>query len=166
MSDQISVAVTGLAWMGSGIGSIETAIEQLFRYAKSEILITSYSMSSASDTFLDWLETSLTKGILVRLAINKLTEQHPGVEHCLTQLRNVYPHFYLYSFIGDQTQDLHAKVIVADRKFAIVGSSNISRHGFITNHELAMVVRGKSAESVASALDRLFLSSVLTEYKP
>jgi phosphatidylserine/phosphatidylglycerophosphate/cardiolipin synthase-like enzyme len=164
MKDEISVAVTGLAWMGSGIGSIESAMEQLFREAKHEILITSYAMSSAADIFLDWLEASLAKGILIRIAINKFSNQPVDVARRITGMMNTYPHFYLYSYDGEETQDLHAKVIVADRKVAIVGSSNISRHGFVTNHELALVVRGDSAESVATALDRLFSSQILTQY--
>ena len=59
MKNQTSVVVSGLAWMGSGVGSIETSMEKLFREAKNEILITSYAISGAADHFLDWLETSL-----------------------------------------------------------------------------------------------------------
>jgi cardiolipin synthase len=166
MTDQISVAVTGLAWMGSGIGSIESAMERLFRGSEHEILITSYAISSAADVVLDWLEASLTKGILIRMAINKLTNQPADVVTRLVGLNNAYSHFHLYSFDGGETQDLHAKVIVSDRQFAIVGSSNLSRKGFITNHELALVVQGNSAENIGAALDKLFLSPVLTEFAP
>jgi cardiolipin synthase len=166
MKDDFLVAVTGLAWMGSGIGSIESAMEQLFHDAEHEILITTYSMSSAADLFIDWLEASLAKGILIRIAINKFAEQPRDVVTRFTKIMNIYPHCYLYSYEGDETQDLHAKVIVADRKVAIVGSSNISRHGFITNHELAVVIRGNNAEKVAFALDKLFSSSIMTLYEP
>ena len=166
MSEHISVAVTGLAWMGSGIGSIESAMEKLFRDAEHEILITTYAMSSAAVIFMDWLEASLAKGVLIRFAINKLADQPLDIAERIKGLRNSYPHFYLYDYEGEETQNLHAKVIVADRKVAIVGSSNISRHGFITNHELALVVRGNSVESIASALDKLFSSPILTLYKP
>jgi len=93
MKDEISVCCYRPGLDGSGIGSIESAMEHLFSDAKSEILITTYSMSSAADIFLDWLEASLAKGILIRIAINKLTEQNPGVVTRMMGLRNSYPHF-------------------------------------------------------------------------
>jgi phosphatidylserine/phosphatidylglycerophosphate/cardiolipin synthase-like enzyme len=166
MKNQVSVAVTGLAWMGSGIGSIETAMERLFREAEHEILITSYAISTRADVFLDWIEACLTRGILIRIAVNKLARQPADVLARLHELNKAYPHFHLYSFDGEEAQDLHAKAVVADRNFAVVGSSNLSRRGFLTNHELALVVQGHSAEEVAFALDKLFLSSVLAEFSP
>ena len=84
MKDDISIAVTGLAWMGSGIGSIESAMEQLFRESEHEILITSYALSSAADIFMDWLEASLAKGILIRIAINKFSNQPADIVRRIT----------------------------------------------------------------------------------
>ncbi len=166
MKDQVSIAVTGLAWMGSGIGSIETAMERLFREAQWEILITSYAISTAADVILDWMALAAGRGVLIRIAVNKLAEQSPDVRARLNELNTQYPYFHLYTFNGSENEDLHAKAIVADRKFAIVGSSNLSRRGMVTNHELALIVQGHQAESIASALDRLFSSQVLKEIMP
>ena len=161
MKNQTSVVVSGLAWMGSGVGSIETSMEKLFREAKNEILITSYAISGAADHFLDWLETSLSKGILIRIAVNKLGQQPGEVVARLSNLNSIYPHFHLYDFQGNDVEDLHAKVIVADRQSAIVGSSNLSRRGLLTNHELALVVSGQTAEVIANTLDKLFAGEYL-----
>jgi len=161
MKNQTSVVVSGLAWMGSGVGSIETSMEKLFREAKKEILITSYAISGAADNVLDWLEASLSKGILVRFAVNKLGQQPQEVVARLSNLNYVFPHFYLYDFQGNDVEDLHAKVIVADRQSAIVGSSNLSRRGLLTNHELALVVSGQTAEVIANTLDKLFAGEYL-----
>lgn len=67
-----------------------------------------------------------------------------------------YPHFFLYDFSSEGWSDLHAKVIVADRSKAVVGSSNLSRRGMLTNYELAVLVEGNAAVTVAKAVDRLF----------
>ena len=166
MKDQVSLAVTGLAWMGAGVGSIETAMERLFREAEHEILITSYAISSAADVVLDWIALSAGRGVSIRIAVNKFTEQPYDVQARLNKLNASYPHFHLFTFNGSENEDLHAKAIVADRKFAIVGSSNLSRRGLLTNHELALVVQGHQAEIIASALDRLFVSQVLTRIAP
>jgi len=163
MRNQVQVVVTGLAWMGSGIGSIETAMEQIFREADREILITSYSISNATDLVLDWFEIALARGVLIRMVINRINTQPVEVMARLESLYRMYPHFYLYDFVDDQEYDLHAKVIVADRRLALVGSSNLSRRGLLNNHELALFVEGKSAEQVASAVDKLLLSHSISQ---
>lgn len=166
MKNEVSVAVTGPAWMGSGTGSIETSMERLFREAKREILITSYAISFAADIVLDWMALSAGRGVLIRIAVNKLANQPPDVLARLNKLNDSYPYFHLYTFIGNENEDLHAKAIVADRSIAIVGSSNLSRRGLLTNYELALIVQGHQADIIASALDRLFANQVLTEIAP
>lgn len=163
MRDQTQVVVTGLAWMGSGVGSIESALERIFREADSEILITSYAISNAADLVLEWLENALARGVLVRMIINRIHDQ-PG--EVVARLENAYlnyPHFYLYSFADDQGYDLHAKIVVADRRLALVGSSNISKRGLLNNHELALFVEGKSAEQIASTVDKLLTNPSVTQ---
>lgn len=163
MKKQIQVVVTGLAWMGAGIGSIESAMESIFRQAEHEILITSYAISNATDLVLDWFEAALARGVLIRMILNRIEGQPPDVIARLKGLCRVYPHFYLYDFVDEQEYDLHAKVIVVDRKMALVGSSNLSRRGLLNNHELALLVEGKDVEQLASAVDQLLLSRSISQ---
>lgn len=156
--NRISVIVTGTTWMGSGIGSIETAMEKLFREAKQEIIISVYSISTAYDLIFEWMENALSRGVLVKVIVNRLSEQRVEVVRKLENISSNYPHFHLFEFISDTETDLHAKVILADRKVAIVGSSNLSSRGFKTNHEMALVVEGDVSGEVAKALDKLFSS--------
>lgn len=152
----VSVVVTGTAWMGGGIGSIESTLERLFREAQQEIALTAYAISSGADLLFDWLETSLTRGIQVKLIVNHLTNQPQDVKARLHQLATTYAHFYLYDFISESEADLHAKAIVVDRKLALIGSSNLSRRGLLANHEIAVLVQGPAAATAACVLDRLF----------
>jgi phosphatidylserine/phosphatidylglycerophosphate/cardiolipin synthase-like enzyme len=154
-ADRISVAVTGTDWMGGGIGSIESAMEQLFREARYEILLTVYAASSSADRLFEWLELALGRGVETKMVVNRLDEQQASVINQLYVLNRAYPHFRLYSFMAENTIDLHAKLIVADRQKAIVGSSNLSRRGFLTNYELALVLEGQTASTIAGAIDRL-----------
>jgi cardiolipin synthase len=141
--------------MGSGIGSIESALEQLFREAQREISLTVYSLSNSADQLFDWLETALARGVEVKLLINRFESQPSDVVARLRQLVEMYPHFYLFDFQPQEGSDLHAKTITADRRIALVGSSNLSKRGLLSNHELAVSLQGPAASSVASALDRL-----------
>ena len=155
---RVSVVVTGTAWMGGGIGSIESALERLFREAEHEISLTVYTISSGADLLLDWLEAALARGVQVRLVVNRLRSQPPDVTIRLQQLATVYPHLCLYDFAPEGEADLHAKVVVVDRRLALVGSSNLSRRGLLFNHELAVLVEGSGVTDVAIALDRLFVA--------
>lgn len=61
----------------------------------------------------------------------------------------------IYNFTSDEQIDLHAKLVVIDRQKAIVGSSNLSRRGLLTNYELALVVEGMAVAEIANVVDRL-----------
>jgi cardiolipin synthase len=161
----VHVVVTGTAWMGGGVGSIESAMERLFREGRQEILLTAYAISSSVDMLLDWLESALTRGVQVEMVTNRLEDQPPDVQGRLRQLAVTYPHFHLYSFSpvdAAEPVDLHAKVIVADRRMALIGSSNLSRRGLLTNHEFAVLVGGAAASTAAGVLDRLLASRYVT----
>jgi phosphatidylserine/phosphatidylglycerophosphate/cardiolipin synthase-like enzyme len=153
----IRVVVTGPAWMGSGVGSIESALEELFREAEQEIVLTVYSITTGSDLLFEWLEKTLARGVTIKMVVNHLNEQHASAVDKLKRLARQYQHFGLYDFQGNES-DLHAKVVVADRKAALVGSSNLSQRGLLGNHELGVFLQGTSARAVASALDRLLAS--------
>lgn len=164
MSENIvSVAVTGLAWMGGGTGSIESALVRLFREATQDILITAYTIGSSADLLFQMLETCLARGVEARLIINRLNSQSPEVITQLNRLNAIYPHFHLYDFDAGENGDLHAKIVVVDRSMALVGSSNLSQRGLVANHELAVLIEGPAAMEIARALDRLLSSRHIQE---
>jgi len=96
----------------------------------------------------------------------RVHSQHPGAVRRLLDLAGTYNHCELFSFSGEEENDLHAKVIAVDRKVALIGSSNLSRRGLQANHELAVVVEGTEVDVIASALDRLFGSQYLDHIQP
>lgn len=151
----LNVVVTGIDWMGGGAGSIESAMRQLFQNAKREILLTVYSITSGADMLFECLEIALGRGVETKMIINRLKKQPSVIQNKLRYLDNTYPHFYLYDFTTDEYIDLHAKLIVVDRQKAIVGSSNLSKRGLLTNYELALTVEGDTATEIASIVDRL-----------
>ena len=141
--------------MGAGIGSIETAYVELFIAARDEMLITTFSIGVGHDPLFTWIETALARGVLVRAVINRFRDQPTEVVSRLTRLNEGYRNFELYSFESDPNEDLHAKVVVRDREEALIGSSNLSRRGFVANHELGVVVEGQAAVTAGEAFDHL-----------
>ncbi len=161
--DKTTVMVTGINWMGGGIGSIESGLEQLFQNARDELLLTVYSISTRTDLLFDLLDTSLSRGVHTKVIINSFEKQPRGVKELLRDMATRYPHFLLYDFSGGDESDLHAKVIIADRRVALIGSSNLSWRGMVTNYELAVLVEGNAALVASEALDRLFSDEHITQ---
>jgi phosphatidylserine/phosphatidylglycerophosphate/cardiolipin synthase-like enzyme len=144
--------------MGGGIGSIESALEQLFREAKQEISLTAYSLSTGADLLFDWMEAALARGVQISLIINHLNDHPFEVISKLRRFAATYTHLRLYDFLSEGEADLHAKVIVVDHNKALIGSSNLSRRGLLANHEMAVMIQGTAVVNVANAMDRLMQS--------
>ena len=156
---KVEVIVSGLAWMGAGRRSIESTIDELLDGARNEVLITAYSIGNASDRIFGGWKKALNRGVRIRMIVNRLDQQAELVVQELQRLQAVHPNFELYSFeSSDPLADLHAKTIVIDGEYAIVGSANISFRSLTTNHELALLVDAEAASQIATTVEKLFSS--------
>ncbi|WP_409346931.1 phospholipase D family protein [Paenibacillus sp. MBLB4367] len=156
----IKVLATGLGWLGNGVESITTNVEELFNSAKYELFIAAYSISAGALEVILMLNTPLSRGVDVRLLINKYEQIHPSVKSIFDDFSKKYMNISIFDFNHPDNYDLHAKMIVADREKAIIGSSNISRRGFFENHELAVMITGNEVIKVASAFDSLLANKL------
>ena len=155
--NRVRLAVTGLAWLGSGVQSVQQEMTSIIRSARSELALCSYSITSGAGLLIDEIADVARQGVLVTLIINNLRDQPADVR---SKIRNwdeaTRAHLRLFDFnTGDRQAQLHAKVIVADRTTALVGSANLSFHGMVSNHELAVILKGPVAEEIAGRLDTL-----------
>src|SRR5579871_2200887 len=118
LNAQVQIIVTGLGWMGGGVGSIDTALEQLVMQAQRELIVLTYSISDGADRLLQAVHGRLRAGVRVTLVVDHLANQHGKAPDILRQLARDYPsHCTLYDF--NPTEDranLHAKTIIADRE--------------------------------------------------
>lgn len=158
--EHLRVVVSGSAWMGSGLGSIESALYRLFTQANDEITIVAYAISSATPLLFQQLAAALQRGIRVRSLVNRFALQPPSVQQHFQNLHQSFPHLLrLYSFTPQSDEaDLHAKIVLVDRYYALVGSANLSLRGLMDNHELGVVIEGAGAADIARAVDLLFAS--------
>ena len=158
--NHIRVVVSGDSWMGGGFGSIESALRDLLHGADDEVIIIAYAISSATQTLFQQFKKLLERGTRLRMLINRYEEQHESVKAGLSKLQKQFPGlFQLFSFIPSHAEaDLHAKIILVDRKYALVGSANLSLRGLMDNHELGLVVEGDTVADLTRAIDLLFKS--------
>lgn len=158
--NNVNIVVTGLAWMGHGVGSVESAIERMLTDASNEIQVATYMVTQGADEFLQLIRDCLSRGIQVTLILNRFSEQPERIRNRIEQMAQTFGHFFTFDFNPRKKRgDLHAKIIVVDRSIALVGSPNLSWGGLVTNHELAFLVEGPAASTVARLLDILVKDS-------
>ena len=114
-----------------------------------------YAISTEGMRVVDLLEDGLRRGVRVSLVVNKMHRQDGSVEDALLTLNRRYNRLVLASFTDPSGWDLHAKVLVADREAAIIGSANMSRRGMAENIEIGVLIRDRSCWKLAEMIDGL-----------
>ena len=165
-TDRLSLAVTGMGWLGVGVPAVERTLTELLSSAEQEILLTVYSMTPGTGRVWEAIEKALATGIRCTLVANRIDEQHPDIRSMLLGLADRYPEVLrIYNFIGADSRDaLHAKLVIVDRKVSLVGSANLTFHGMVSAHELAIVVRGPTVDLIATRVDLLLQSRFVRKY--
>ncbi len=155
--NRASLAVTGLSWLGAGVQSVQQECLSIIRSARRELTLCAYSITAGAGTLIDEIADVARQRVIVTLIINNVRNQPADIRDRLrTWGATVATNIRLFDFNTDDPQhQLHAKVITADRTIALVGSANLSFHGMVSNHELAVVLRGPIAEEIAVRLDTL-----------
>ena len=161
------VITSGLEWMGSGVGSIQTAVEELLDKSQVDVTVVTYSLTIGAATFFDGIQRCLERGVRVSLLINRFEGQTKEMKSRIHSLANRELSFDLFDFVDPSGGDLHSKLVIVDRKRAIVGSANLSWNGLVRNHELAVLIEDEEEVSqIASTVDRLFRSTHATRITP
>ena len=73
----------------------------------------------------------------------------------LAALSAEYPWVTVADFTNRTGNQLHAKVVVVDRKKAVVGSANLTGPGMYANYETEVLLRNKPAWMLGKVVDRL-----------
>jgi phosphatidylserine/phosphatidylglycerophosphate/cardiolipin synthase-like enzyme len=73
--DRVSLAVTGLAWLGAGVPSVQQEMISIIRSAKRELTLCSYSITAGAGTLIDEIADVASQGVLVTVIVNGLRKQ-------------------------------------------------------------------------------------------
>ncbi|MDA7953116.1 MAG: phospholipase D family protein [Nitrosopumilus sp.] len=148
------VLATGEISLKHGFQGTGPAIEELIIEADTEIHILAYMMTSHARQILKLLEDSLERGVAVTIVLNKLHEQSPDIRMKLDKMSEVYRRLHVADFSMPEG-DMHAKVIVADRSCAVIGSANFTFGGMTRNYEIGVRIEGKEAGRLSALIDSL-----------
>ena len=95
----------------------------------------------------------MKREVLVVVILNKLEEQDEKIRSKIRKMERQYRKFRVVDFTDLAGGDMHAKVIVADRKKAIIGSANFSWPGMSHNYEMGVQLEGDYAWKLGNIID-------------
>jgi phosphatidylserine/phosphatidylglycerophosphate/cardiolipin synthase-like enzyme len=149
------VLVTGRHLAGPGLRAIGPVLQDLILSAQNELHLMAYLMTESAAPLVDLLESALGRGIKVTLVLNDFPGNSAEMMSRLRSLRQRHGRAIIVTYSEGEGGPLHAKVLVADRRRAVVGSANLSWGGMVTNNEVALLVEDSSAWVLATLIDRL-----------
>ena len=147
--------------MGGGqMYSFDRAFRELFAEAQTEILIAVYIFTSSASDVLSLITDALKRGLQVCLIVNDLlnTDHNRGLRQHLPELLQLGLKLWTFEPVHGmdaQATYLHGKLLVADRKKALIGSFNLTGKAINNNHEVGVVVDGKAADQAGKAFQSL-----------
>ena len=156
--NRVTLLVTGLEIFAPSIRSIDSAVQELICNAKDEILVVAYLLTEAASGIIDRLRESAEKGVKITMLIDNIECQERTVIERLKTLAR-HPNVRILSFSDPHGRHLHAKVIVADRKRAVIGSANLSWGGMVTNYEIGVLIEGETVWKLANVIDKLIIEN-------
>jgi phosphatidylserine/phosphatidylglycerophosphate/cardiolipin synthase-like enzyme len=157
IGSRVSLVASGRTWVGEAARSVDSALREVIKGATSELHVTLYTASEEAISIFDLLEEQLEKGVRLTLVVNRLRESKQAeIRRRLESLGDSFPESHIYAFEPTSSlRNLHAKVVVADRTDAIIGSSNLSLRGLVENYELGIRLSGPIARDVSLLIDEL-----------
>lgn len=149
----IEILATGPELITKGIRGIESVVEDLIREAKSEIQIITYVFTAKAIRILTLVEKAAERGVSITIVVNKLEVHNLVIRTKLKSITEKFPYVKIYTFADLGGKQLHAKILVVDRKKAVVGSANYTWGGMVSNYEVGLLVEGPGVWSLAQIAD-------------
>jgi phosphatidylserine/phosphatidylglycerophosphate/cardiolipin synthase-like enzyme len=162
----IEILATGPELIASGVRGTDPVVEELIRKAKSEIQMIAYRFTERASHILDILEEALERGVKVVLIVNHFESQDETIRARLLELSRKFDHAEIVDFRDPRGAPLHAKLLLADRKRAVVGSANLSWGGMFSNYEIGLLMEGEGVWKLAQVFDLLSSSHSASRLRP
>jgi len=152
MKENIRIVASGEKWVGYGIRSFSSVIEEIVGKAKEKLVMTVYVLSDMN--VVKEIKEALERGVSVEIFIyfSSSNIRNDAVDEII-KMEKIYNYLKIRR-IEDEV--LHAKVLVADGKISLVGSANPTFGGMVKNYELGFLVEDqKISHRILTVLRRL-----------
>lgn len=163
MSDP-RIVVTGPELLARGHRGVEPLVQELVETARREIQLVAYLLTPSASRLLDRLAGAAERGVRVEVIVNRLENQDWEVRQWLREACSRLKAIRVFDFSNSDRRELHAKICIADRRRAVVGSANFSWGGLVSNYEIGVELEGQAVWDLAKVVDELvFLSQSATQ---
>lgn len=147
--------MTGPELVREGLRSIEPVMQEIIIHAQSEIQLVAYVFTPQAEQILDLIRQAAERGVSVTIVVNNFRSQNEKIRSEIISLQQKYSRTKIVDFRDKSGRQLHAKVLVVDRKSAVIGSANFSWGGMVTNFEIGVLLIGENAWKVGQIVDTL-----------
>jgi cardiolipin synthase len=175
-----TVPVTEVVWTGprieqSYIRATREIVREILRSAQKELLVVGYWIAAGHDEegiireFINATAEALARGVSVRIILDERIRDD-GQDNRKVLL-GAWPRSFqepeLLTWrlpVGDRHLKLHAKLLVADRRDALVTSANLTSYGMGRNMEMGVRVVGQPAADISKHFDIMIARGVIEPY--
>jgi len=149
------ILATGTRFLRHAVQAIEPAILELVADATEELHLAVYLLGDDAGPLVNLLQEAVARGVRVLVVASDLSRQGREAVRKLEEARRAGGDVRIVEFRDHEGGVLHAKVVVADRRRAVVGSANLTWGGLRGNHEIAVLVEGEPAWRLAALVEAL-----------
>ncbi len=153
------ILATGPEFIGKGVRGIEPVIEDMITQAEKELQLVAYVFTPSARGIFLLLNRAAERGVRVTVVVNCKDSQHPEVRAWLDSVSSQFPSVRVVDFCEPGGRQLHAKLIISDRRRAVIGSANFSWGGMVGNYEFGVLLEGEPAWKLAELVDS-FVSAI------
>lgn len=169
------VVWTGPKVEGSFLRATREVVREILRGAHTELLVVGYWIAARDDgegiieEVIASLADAVTRGVTVSVVVDERVRpdgrDNRRILVSAWLLGVTLPKILTWRLPpGDQHLKLHAKVLVADRRDALVTSANLTSYAMDRNMEMGVRIVGQPAVDIARHFDLLTAHGVLEPY--
>jgi len=176
-SPTTEVVWTGPKVEGSYLRATRQVVQDIIQGAERELLVVGYWIAGSGDhkgiinDVVEQIADAVKRGVTVTMVLDQ--RDKPYGKNNREILLDLWPHDIEPPVIltwdipeGEKHLKLHAKVLVADRRDALVTSANLTMYALDRNMEMGVRVSGNAGERIAHHFDQLRQQEILATFEP
>jgi len=157
-----TLAVSGMLWSGEMALDIRKLFFDSLKSARRSITISAFSIgreNSDVKEFFEIIHDKLLAKKQVLIIVNDDENLKKFARDKLLFFEDKFPEFFTVRFFNPKRNKknmiLHSKLTIIDRRYALVGSANISRNALEHNYEVMLKVSGQSVSIMDDMMMKL-----------
>ena len=165
---RIDVAWTYPGSARPGLRTTGGVSRELIRESRSSLLVVGYAISVDADRTglaaqtINEIAAAARKGVVITAIFHRQANRNALIHSWPAGVKE--PTVYTWPQADDPMASLHAKLVVGDRRDALVTSANLTYHGYEGNIEMGLRVKGRPAAEIHDRFMDLIAARILVEW--